>query len=443
MGPGVPQVVLPLRGRQGGMGLPPMSQGPPSPDSGSGSHQPVYSDRYADANRRRGSDHGDVSSREVESLRREVAKLLDDRDVLSEENEYLLDKLRATEDSVKEKEAETHELQKQVASLGEGATFEARLVTRKEAALKQREAALKAAREQSHDVKEVEVTQLRLEAEAAKEEAVAESEKARQAVEEMLSLRAMTQRLILTPEEKEEVVLKRCWLARYWLLAAQFGVHADVAGPQSEHWHKLAPLPVEVVVAAGQKAKEEPRWGLDGSENGGPDSEDKFARDMKDMASADSNIESMFAVEKGLRDLASLKVEEGVLLALAQHRRPAAMRATQGGGGAAAAGIADGARAVESMDLSEEEVEDVQFKQNWLVYMWRRAKSNSVEAEIARERLQYWINRTNFRPTAHDAVDAERGLVEMRKLGLEQQLWDSSRAHLMDAAERAARGSAE
>ena len=73
-----------------------------------------------------------------------------------------------------------------------------------------------------------------------------------------------------------------------------------------------------------------------------------------------------------------------------------------------------------------------------------------MEADIGSERLQYWIHRTNSKePTAHDAVDgkamaarggqgglnvgrgwgsAERGVVEIRKLSLDQQLWEAVRS---------------
>lgn len=52
-------------------------------------------------------------------------------------------------------------------------------------------------------------------------------------------------------------------------------------------------------------------------------------------------------------------------------------------------------------------MEDVRFKQNWLMYWWRRAKTYKVEPDIAAERLQYWISRSTVKPTAHDAVDGE------------------------------------
>lgn len=35
------------------------------------------------------------------------------------------------------------------------------------------------------------------------------------------------------------------------------GIHAEISKERCEYWSALAPLPVEVVIAAGQKAKEE------------------------------------------------------------------------------------------------------------------------------------------------------------------------------------------
>jgi len=106
--------------------------------------------------------------------------------------------------------------------------------------------------------------------------------------------------------------------------------------------------------------------------------------------------------------------------------------------------------------------------QAWLIYFWRRAKNHNVEEDIAEERLQMWIDRNGQQPTSHDAVDGmflciapqisaslvlpvissrlhfylvhsafpnlnthfptvEQGLHELRKLGIEQLLWELSR----------------
>ncbi|KAL4192104.1 hypothetical protein AMTRI_Chr06g170580 [Amborella trichopoda] len=373
-------------------------------------------------------DVGHVNLREAgirdAGNQREASALQDELDMLQEENENLFDKLRLAEERCQEADARARELEKQVASLGEGVSLEARLLSRKEAALRQREAALKAQKE-NKDVKDSEIEKLKDEVEAARAEAMASEEQLRDAESEAKSLRSMTHRMILTEEEMEEVVLKRCWLARYWGLSVRHGIYGDIAGPKHEHWSSLAPLPLEVVISAGQKAKEE-SWNRG---NDDPERRDKLARDLSDLA-GEGNIESMLSVEKGLRELGSLKVEDAVAFAMAQHRRPNVVRV----GSASDCRSPGDPKFVEAFELSQEEVEDVLFKQAWLTYFWRRAKTHGVEEDIADDRLQFWISRSSQSPTSHDAVDVERGLMELRKLGLEAQLWEASRKEIDQSA---------
>ncbi|KAH0688363.1 hypothetical protein KY285_018010 [Solanum tuberosum] len=346
----------------------------------------------------------------------ETSALRDELDMLQEENDIILDKLRRTEEQREESEARVRLLEKQVASLGEGLSLEAKLLTRKQEALRQREAALKAA-QQTKDGREDEITILRTEIENLKDDTANAMEQLQEAEAEAKALRTMTQRMILTHEEMEEVVLKRCWLSRYWGLAVQYGICADIAGTKHEHWSSFAPLPFEVVISAGQKAREE-SW------NGGDDSDrSKRARDISDL-SGEGNIESMLSVEMALRELASLKVEDAVILALAQHRRSNVVRQSSDPKSSVDPKLMD------AYELGQEESEDVLFKEAWLTYFWRRAKVHCVEEDIAEERLQVWIGRSGQSPTTHDAVDVERGLIELRKLGIEQQLWEASRKEI-------------
>jgi hypothetical protein len=222
----------------------------------------------------------------------------------------------------------------------------------------------------------------------------------------------------------EEVVLKRCWLARYWGLAVQYGVYPEIAVSKHEHWSSLAPLPLEVVLSAGQKAKEEPLKQADDDAQ----RRNKLAREMSDIM-GEGNIESMLSVEMGLRELSSLKVEDAVVVALGQHRRPSIVR--QFTSDFKSPGEP---KYLEAFDLSPEEAEDVSFKQAWLIYFWRRAKTHGIEEDIADDRLQFWTGRNAQAPNSHDAIDVERGLTELRKLGIEQQLWDGSRAEIDEAS---------
>ncbi|XVF54757.1 hypothetical protein PTKIN_Ptkin05aG0207400 [Pterospermum kingtungense] len=348
--------------------------------------------------------------------RREASVLHDELDMLQEENENLLDKLRSAEERRDEAEARARELEKQVASLGEGVSLEAKLISRKEAALRQREAALKAAK-QKKDGRDEEIAALHSELENLKDGAATAVEQLQEAEAEAKALRSMTQRMILTQEEMEEVVLKRCWLARNWGLAVQHGICADIAVSKHEYWSALAPLPFEVVVSAGQKAKEE-AWDRGGFD---PD-RSKLVRDLNDR---EGNIESMLSVEMGLRELASLKVEDAVLNALGRHKRQSLLHNS----------VSDSktpgdSKLIDAFELNEEEREDTIFKQAWLTYFWRRAKVHDVEEDIADERLQFWISRSGQTPTSHDAVDVDRGLFELLKLGIEQQLWEASRKEI-------------
>ncbi|XP_022991989.1 coiled-coil domain-containing protein SCD2-like isoform X2 [Cucurbita maxima] len=251
---------------------------------------------------------------------REASGLRDELDILQEENENILVKLRLEEERCKEAETRVRELEKQVASLGEDVSLEAKLLSRKEAALRQREAALKEAK-QSKDGGDKEIESLKSEVKKAKEETISVVQHLHGVEHDVKALRSMTQRMILTPKEMEEVVLKRCWLARYWGLAAKYGICMDIAVTKYEHWSSLAPLPFEIVISAGQKAKEEfsQKGYLD------PEKRSHFVPDISDLT-GEGNIESMLSVEMGLKELASLKVEEALVLALAQQRRPNSAR---------------------------------------------------------------------------------------------------------------------
>ncbi|KAI9400992.1 hypothetical protein POPTR_001G065800v4 [Populus trichocarpa] len=349
---------------------------------------------------------------------REASALRDELDMLQEENENIFEKLRLEEERCEEAEARVKELEKQVAAFGEGVSLEAKLLSRKEAALRQREAALKDAKQ--NNMVDKEIASIRSEVENAKDEAAAVMRQLQGAESEVKALRSMTQRMILTQKEMEEVVLKRCWLARYWGLAAKYGICADVAVSKHEYWSSLAPLPFEVVVSAGQKAKEE-CW-----EKGDEDSEKRstLAQDLSDLT-GEGNIESMLSVEMGLKELASLKVEDAIVLALAQQRRANSLRLS----------ISDvkspgDPKYTEAFELSPEESEDVLFKEAWLTYFWRRAKAHGIEEDTAKERFQFWISCSAHSPSSHDAVDVEQGLMELRKLGIEHRLWEASRKEI-------------
>ncbi|PHT34397.1 Coiled-coil domain-containing protein SCD2 [Capsicum baccatum] len=253
--------------------------------------------------------------------RRAASALHDELDMLQEENENILGKLRVAETSYEGAEARVKELEKQ--------------------------AALKDAKQAKNGI-DVELASLRSNVQKAKDDAAAAVAQLQGTESEVKALRSMTQRMILTPNEMEDVVLKRCWLARYWGLAAQFSICPDIAASKHEYWSSFAPLPFELVISAGQKAKEE--------YDDNPERE-KLVQDLNDLT-GEGNIESMLSVEMGLNELVSLKVEDAIVLALAQQRRPNSARTS----------ISDikspsDPKYMEAFELSPEESDDVLFKE--------------------------------------------------------------------------------
>ncbi|CAO2149061.1 unnamed protein product [Urochloa humidicola] len=341
--------------------------------------------------------------------------ITEELEMLKDENVNLLEKLGLAEEKLRQSEARTMELEKQVANLGDGLSMEVKLMKRREEMLVRKEQEIRKALI-SKNGKSEELTALQQQLQSAREEASTAVKKLKEAESETKDLRTMTRRMVLSKEEMEEVVMKRCWLARYWGLAVQYGIYPDISMSKHEYWSSLAPLPYEYVTSAGQRAKNGPETGSDDLEDA-----DKLVHDLT-VTAGEGNVETMLSVDKGLQELAFLKVEDAVLFALAQHHRSNVAGPTDPD-----IKSSGDEKFTEAFDLSKEEEEDVQFKQAWLIYFWRRAKTHNVEEDIADERLQMWIDRHGQQPTSHDAVDVEQGLHELRKLGIEQLLWELSR----------------
>ncbi|XP_042026720.1 coiled-coil domain-containing protein SCD2-like [Salvia splendens] len=394
---------------------------PMVPSSVSLSLKPVASGNTADSqldkvrDKKLSLDFGTFKLKEQGGLQSSSA-LQDELDMLQEENESLVEKLRIAEERYDEAEARTRQLEKQIESLGNGVSLEARLLSRKEADLQKREAALKIAAGTYGGGNE-ELAVLRMEIEASREEANSALDQLHVAMLEVKSLKITTQRMILTHEEMEEVVLKRCWLARCWSLCIRHGIHAEIAEARHGYWSRFASRPVEVILAAGRKAKDGHHSATDGL-----DERERVLLHKEDLTKK-VDLESMLMVEKGLRELNALKVEEAIAVALAQKRRPCILKTNID----EVKLPAESTNHSETFGLSPEECEDVLLKQAWLSYFWRRAKTQGLEPDIAEDRLQFWINQGNRAPNSHDAVDVERGLLELRKLGMETKLWEESR----------------
>ncbi|KAF0925657.1 hypothetical protein E2562_017227 [Oryza meyeriana var. granulata] len=273
--------------------------------SGAGLESPVLNRRE----QRRSVDLGSSLR-----ARRTSSSLHDEINTLQVENESMYEKFNLAEERSEEGDVKSMHM---AAVIADAIEPEANLISRKDAALEQRKAASRIASRRSNSASCDEIATLRSEAKVSDSVATSVSQRLKSTGSDMRSLQGAANRMVLSQEEMEEVVLKRCWLARYWKLCVRLGIHSDIAEVKQEYWSSFAPLSLEVVLSIGQKAR-------DGTLSDNADMETKskmsLANHLNDMA-GDGNIESMLLVERGLRELASLKVEDAIMLALAEHRR--------------------------------------------------------------------------------------------------------------------------
>ncbi|MFS8034835.1 putative Coiled-coil domain-containing protein SCD2 [Helianthus anomalus] len=358
-----------------------------------------------------------------------TSALQDEIDMLQEENESLLEKLRIAEERCTEAEVRARQLEKQAALRAAAAQTAAHNTAIKGEVID----ALRQEAEVFRNLSIFSILQVRnmhglvnhkkstidwiiigilFLDKNARDQAAYVMEKLYETEHEVRSLKTMTQRMVLTHEEME-VVLKRCWLARYWSLCAQHGIHPEIAGARYEYWSSFAPLPVEVVIAAGQKAKHHNLMGVNNERK-------KVPKDASEI-SGEGSVESMLLVERGLREMTLLKIEDALALAMAQQRW-ASRRAGN---------VVDetklpikGQHTWEPYELSKQESDDVLFKQAWLLYFWRRVKIHGLEPDIVDERLQFWINQ-GHPPTSHDAVNGTISFtfINVKKSGPVLEIW--------------------
>ncbi|KAG2562209.1 hypothetical protein PVAP13_8KG332600 [Panicum virgatum] len=264
------------------------------PNGTSRDRRAVYPDpTFAQSTRSRDSHDSSTVTEELEMLK--------------DENVNLLEKLGLAEEKLRQSEARTLELEKQVANLGDGLSMEVKLMKRREEMLVRKEQEIRKALI-SKNGKSEELAILQQQLQSAREEASAAVKKLQEAETETKDLRTMTRRMILSKEEMEEVVMKRCWLARYWGLAVKYGIYPDISMSKHEYWSSLAPLPFEYVTSAGHRAKNGSEKGSDGLEE-----VDKLVHDLT-VTAGEGNVETMLAVDKGLQELAFLKISNHLVM---------------------------------------------------------------------------------------------------------------------------------
>jgi hypothetical protein len=330
---------------------------------------------------------------------------------------------------------------------------------------------------------------------AAEAEAAAANARADALARERSVVSARLEAQSLSPAARCDALLKAGWLAHYWRLAYELGVAPERSWREAELWSRRAPeggdeaLRRVALAAAEEASASGPALAFLGSRGGGGGGGGGSGSDAAAFAPSHPAIPRPGAagwdpttaadaaeVETALRVAAQSRLEEAVLVALADRRRALASRLvgkaaealTRGSIGSFGSGESRRSRRAaktpnpddapnadgvddetddESDDLGDEhmggergagwirlspaEEAEVRYRRDWLAYAWSRALASGAEAGTSASRRARWAARARGEQavfaSASEALEVEEGLAEVRDLGVEVQVWRMER----------------
>ena len=391
----------------------------------------------------RSPDH-DAAARESER-RREIER------AAREENARLREALEEAERKAKASAKMVVELQERVRALREENIGEARVLTRLEAQLRRREHEFEAHREMLSSQLEAAIYS----ANERDNEALARDQEAR---DEVRAAKMAASQYVLNDAQRREFSLKAGWCARYFNLMIALGlapIDEDIK-QEAETWTRAFGIALEkddthasiarkigdVLIEAGAKpvASYEVDTSLVTASASAMDTEEPLENDDDGMQldehagpthtslppslnpSWPRNFRDALGVEIAMRYLASSRIEERVVVSLADARRASVISSIS----------RNAASDDDSSALSDHEIHEFHFRRAWLRFMWARVREAGMDAGVADEREEHWLSemQTMTNPNMRqplrfkrDALAVDKGLKELRAFLVESRLW--------------------
>ena len=313
----------------------------------------------------------------------------------------------------------------------------------------------------------------------------------------------------LAPDQATDCFLKAGFLAHYWRLAYRLGIEPRSSWREAELWTERAPAGGDAALlnvvravrdaadagvgqgpafcraakAFGDAKRASPETFGDGFETAradaetNPKTEDAYAArapaPRRAGGWAPATLADLAEVETAMRGLVSARIEEAVLVALADRRRALANRvatsetrlqnlktedardagASPAGGSpwrrdkgtsdfrTSASPLPEPARLTHAdgpepwIVLSDAEIGEVKYRRLWVCWQWARARGRAHDtalAGLAEPRCDTWFRRAFGEQAvfaaAREALEVEGALAEIRALGVERALCAAANA---------------
>lgn len=366
---------------------------------------------------------------------------------LREETVKLREALEEAERKAKSSASIVLELQERVRELREENVGEARVLSRMEAQLRRREHEFEAQREVMSSQLEAAI----FSANERDNEALARDQEAR---EELRAAKLAASQYVLNDTQRRFFWLKAGWCARYFHLmlalelapacedveeeatvwTSAFGIelnasdsHAQIAKKIDDVLIDAAKKPVasyevdnSLQTSSFNLPGEEPHDDLNDTpvEEPGP-THTSLPPSLNQ--SWPKNFRDALNVEIAMRHLTACRIEERVIVSLADARRARVMTSLS----------RSSSTADESNALGEEEIHEFHFRRAWLRFMWAHAREAGMDPGVADERENNWVKAMQTmtgdqaKSSLHvkrDALAVDKGLKELRQMLIETRL---------------------
>lgn len=365
-----------------------------------------------------------------------------------EELAKMREALEEAERKVKASATDILELQERIRELKEENVGEARVLTRMETQLRRREQEFEAKRQ----VMEAQLEAAIYSANERDNEALVRYQEAR---EEINAAKLVAAEYVLTDMQRREFSLKAGWCARYYTLtiALDLGPIDDHVLEAAAYWteafginriegesHESVVQRIDAVFIEAAK-KPVASYEVDavvGTSSPLDDDDEPPLEELPDEAPPEptytslppiinpswpKNFRQAVGVEIAMRQLVAARIEERVVIALADARREQAMvRLSQ------QTPAKDESRSA----LSNEEMNEFHFRRAWLRLMWARAREAGLDLGISDEREDNWLSMMKIMTSPEmtdplrfkrDAIAIDKGLKELRAMSIESRMW--------------------
>ena len=211
----------------------------------------------------------------------------------------------------------------------------------------------------------------------------------------------------LCRQEAIEVVIRRGILAFYWDRAAEHQICPEIATLRANYWKSRSDSSGSAVHIM---MEEFCRGNASGASVG---------REGMGLPLASLNPADMVEAERGMRELSELRIQRYVRESMKDCYRPRLAKVMEAPRILSKSSI--------FLALSEEQVEELNVRTLWTLYLWDQAFKEEIDLNVSAEKRDFWLEHALEPPCTKRHAELQAAHIELQVFGVESKLWAKRR----------------